>query len=324
MSDIAKALSISSISVSRALAGQEGVSKELRDRVLLKAHEMGYFKRKNLADYRILVLHQKPFIQDSSSYSHMIQGIEMALQTVGCDYSVEFMDKTRQERLELPSNLVKSAGFDGIIYVGGFQNGYVGFLQSAIRHHVFYAGYSPSFECDSVVNNFNNCGYRQAEYLIQKGHREICFIGSHNDYINKEKVLGIISALEDFNVPVHNDRFIYTTEDINNQILTLLHSGINPTAIICQWDYTALRLIKLLYEAGLRVPEDISVIGSGNTDMSQLSIPALTTMDLNIDYACECTVELLLRRIEKPDKPFENILINGTFVERNSVRRLEV
>ncbi len=96
----------------------------------------------------------------------------------------------------------------------------------------------------------------------------------------------------------------------------------HPTAFICQWDYSALKVIKELYEAGIRVPDDISVLGSGNTDMSSLSIPALTTMELNIDYACECTVKLLRRRIEKPDKPFENILIYGNFIERSSVRQL--
>ena len=75
-----------------------------------------------------------------------------------------------------------------------------------------------------------------------------------------------------------------------------------------------------MYEKGIKVPEDISVIGSGNTEMSSLSIPALTTLELNIEYSCEVAVELLLKRINKPDKPYENITINSILVERESVK----
>ena len=194
MSDIAKALAISNISVSRALSGQDGVSEELRNRILMKASEMGYLKPRDSGDNKILVLHQKPFIQDSSNYSYMVQGIEKALQAVGCEYDMEFVDKNRQEKLYLPNKVAKGISFDGIIFIGGFENEYVKFITSKIKNQVFYTGYSPSVECDSVWYNFNNSGYKQCEYLIKKGHRRIGFIGSNSAYINKEKSLGIVSA----------------------------------------------------------------------------------------------------------------------------------
>ncbi|WP_407305595.1 LacI family DNA-binding transcriptional regulator [Desulfosporosinus sp. SB140] len=323
MSDIAKALAISNISVSRALSGQDGVSEELRSKILMKASEMGYLRPGNSGDKRILVLHQKPFIQDSSNYSHMVQGIEKALQTVGCEYDVEFVDKSRQEKLYLPNKVAKGTGFDGIIFIGGFENGYVKFIASKIRNQVFYTGYSPSADCDSVWYNFNNSGYKQCDYLIKKGHKRIGFIGSSSAYINKEKVLGIESALEDHALLVRDDFLIYAEGNFEEKVNELLHDSEGPTGIICQWDYTAIKLIKYLYEKGVRVPEDLSVIGSGNTEMASLSIPALTTLELYIDYACECVVELLLKRIEEPDKPYENILINSTLVERDSVKVIE-
>jgi len=70
------------------------------------------------------------------------------------------------------------------------------------------------------------------------------------------------------------------------------------------------------------VPDDVSVIGSGNTEMSSLCIPALTTLEMHIDYACEMAVELLLKRFDRPEKPDESILINSTLIERESVRQL--
>ena len=322
ISDIAKALEVSAISVSRALSGQSGVSDELRSKILIKAKEMGYLKAKNNSDIKILVLHQKPFIQDSSNYSHMVQGIEKAIQAVGCEYDMEFVDKDHQDKLYLPNKITKGISFDGIIFIGRFNYEYVNFITEKIKNQVFYTGYSPSFDCDSVWYNFNNGGYKQCEYLIKNGHREIAFLGNSSIYKNKEKVLGITSALEDYQLPIRDEFLIYIEENFEEKVTELISREDRPTAIICQWDYTAIKLIKFLYEKGIKVPDDISVIGSGNTEISSLTIPALTTLELNIDYACESAVALLLKRINKPDKPYENITINSTLVKRDSVKNL--
>lgn len=320
MSDIAKALAISNISVSRALSGQEGVSEELRSKILMKASEMGYLRPKSSGDKKILVLHQKPFSQDSSNYSHMIQGIEKALQTAGCEYDVEFVDKSRQEKLYLPHKVAKGSGYDGVIFIGGFERAYVKFIAAKIKNQVFYTGYSPALDCDSVWYNFNNSAYKQCEYLINNGHERIGFIGSGTAYINKEKVLGIELALEEHDLPVRTDFFIEPEGSFEEKINALIYNGEGPTAYICQWDYTAIKLIKYLHEKGIRVPEDLSVIGGGNTEMASLCIPALTTLELHIDFACECAIELLLKRIDDPAKPYEAIRINSTLIERDSVK----
>jgi len=319
ISDIAKALEISTISVSRALSGQTGVSQELRNKIVIKAKEMGYFKATNDEDLKILVLHQNPYIQDTSNYSYMVQGLEKAIQKVGCEYNLEFVDKDSQEKLYMPNKITNGINYDGIIFIGRFNNDYVSFISNRIKNQVFYTGYAPSMDGDSVWYNFNNGGYKLCDYLIKKGHTVIGFLGSSSIYKNKEKIMGITSALEDHQLKVRNEFFIFE-EDFEEAITALIKSKDAPTAIICQWDYTAVKLIKFLYERGIKVPEDLSVIGSGNTEMSVLFIPALTTLELNIDYACEAAVALLLRRINKPDKPFENITINSVLVERDSVK----
>jgi LacI family transcriptional regulator len=319
ISDIAKALEVSTISVSRALSGQSGVSTDLRDKILTKAKELGYFKVKNNEDIKILVLHQKPFVQDTSNYSYMVQGVERIIQKIGCEYDLEFVDKEHQDELYLPYKIQKGICFDGIIFIGRFNSEYVNFISKKIKNQVFYTGYSPSFDCDSVWYNFNNSGYKQCEYLIKKGHKEIGFLGNSSIYKNKEKVLGITSALEDYQLPIRDELFIYE-ENFEERVTELINRKDAPTAIICQWDYTAIKLIKFLYEKGIKVPDNISVIGSGNTEMSSLYIPALTTLELNIEYACESAVDLLLKRINRPDKPYENIMINSALIERDSVK----
>jgi LacI family transcriptional regulator len=144
-------------------------------------------------------------------------------------------------------------------------------------------------------------------------------LGNTKSFKNREKLLGITSALEDYNLPINEEFFLDIGEAFDEKIEQLISKTERPTAIICQWDLIAIKLIKLLYERGIRVPKDISVIGSGNSEMSALSIPALTTMDLNIEYSCETAVELLIKRINHPYKPYENITINSTLIERDSV-----
>ena len=323
--DIASALDISTISVSRALSGKIGVGEELREKVLLKAKEMGYIKPTNKNNYKILVLHQRPLMQENSNFAYMIQGIERALQKLDIYYHTEFVDKNNQDKMQLPYKLLKETNFDGVIFIGKFNDDYIGLLKQKIKNYIFYTGYSPSCDFDSVWFNFNNGGYKQCEYLIKNGHRDIGFLGRRSIlFRNKEKVLGITSALDDYELPIIKDFFIYVEENFEENfekaVLNLLMAKHRPSAIICQGDFIAVKLINLLYKKGIRVPEDMSIISSGNTEMASLTLPTLTTLDLNIEYSCEIAVELILKRINNPDKPYENITINSTLISRESVK----
>lgn len=327
IADIASALDISAISVSRALAGKIGVGEDLREKILLKAKEMGYIKTTNQNAYKILVLHQRPLLQDNSNFAYMIQGIERALQNMNISYHTEFVDKENQDKMQLPYKLLKESNFDGMILIGKFNDNYIGFLKQKVKNHIFYTGYSPSCDVDSVWFNFNNGGYKQCEYLIKKGHRDIGFLGSRSIlFRNKEKVLGITSALEDYEIPIIPEFFTYieenSEENFEVSVMNLLLAKSKPSAIICQGDFIAVKLINLLYKKGIKVPENISIISSGNTEMASMTIPSLTTLDLNIEYSCCIAVELLLKRINDPDKPCESITINSTLVPRESVKDL--
>lgn len=322
ISHIADSLGISSMSVSRALSGQSGVSNELRNKVIKKAKEIGYIKTKKNSNINILVLHEKPFFHDSSTFSLRVQGIEKALQEAGVEYSIEFVDKENQDKMYLPYKLSRGTHYDGVILLGKFNHRYASFINDKIKNLVFYTGYSPSYDYDSVWFNFNNSGYKQCQYLIKNGHKNISYLGNKSIFRNKEMMLGIITALEDYKIAVKNEFFIDMNDNYKQEIIGLINREDRPTAIICELDFTALELIKLLYDNNIRVPQDISIIGTGNTQMSTLSIPALTTMDLNIEYSCESAVALLLKQINYPDKPKENIAIYCTLVERDSVKNI--
>ena len=327
ISDIASALDISTISVSRAISGKIGVGEELREKILLKVNEMGYIKSTTKNAYKILVLHQRPLMQDNSNFAYMIQGIERALQNMEITYHTEFVDKNNQNKMLPPFKLLKENNFNGLIFIGKFDDTYVSLLKEKIKNYIFFTGYSPSCDVDSVWFNYNNGGYKQCEYLIKKGHVDIGFLGRSSIlFRNKEKVLGITSALENYEIPIRSEFFTYIEENFEENfetsVMNLLMSKHKPSAIICQGDFIAVKLINLLYKKGIKVPEDISIISSGNTEMASLTLPTLTTLDLNIEYSCEIAVELLLKRINNPAKPCECITINSTLIPRESVKSI--
>lgn len=319
---IAKALGLSPVSVSRALANQPGISDGLKAKIVEKAAEMGYVKPRKLAPARILVLHQKPYQHDNSNFSYMVQGIEKALQQADTDYSIEFLDKEKQSKLTLPYRLSKGFKFDGVIFIGRFNADYISLIHKEIPNLILYVGYSPAYDFDSVWFSFLHAGYKQCKYLIDRGHRRIGFIGDLGAYRNKEKKTGITSALEEHGLPVDESLFWERAEAVDGRLSGPITEGLLPTAIICDHDHTAVELIRGLRERGLNVPEDVSILSSGNTEVSAYSLPALTTMDLNIEYSCHTVVATLLKRVADPLKPAENIAVLSTLVERESVRNI--
>lgn len=321
ISSIAKELNVSAISVSRALSNQPGVSDELRKKIVAKAKELGYKKRKCNEKINVLVLIKRRYVADNSNFSYMVQGIENHIKKSGAEFTVEFIEPDKQKELVLPYNLERNKDINGVILLGKFDPEYVSFINSVVTSVLVFNGISDKVVCDHVYYNFNRIGYQAAEYLIKKGHRKIGMVGSEGKY--NQRFLGMCRALDDYQVPLYERYIIPTKEELADRLDELVKANDLPTAFICRSDHLAFRLIKYLHEHGLSVPDDVSVIGSGNTDMAQIAIPALTTFDLNIEFACEVAVNTLLNHIMAEHNPSCTTYIDGFLVERDSVRTIE-
>lgn len=325
LSEIATALGVSIVSVSRALSEQPGVSEELKTKIIEKANELGYFRIKKNEPLKILVLYQQTDseISGSNNISEKLQSLAKALQATNTYYHIEFVSKSSQSMKVMPYNLSQGYHFDGAVLIGNFDLEYVSIIREKIRHILFFTNYTPASHFDCVWYDFNRAGYQACQYLIQNGHREIGFFGNNALLRNTLKVSGVSMALKEHQITFDQKLIVDHNGDYQETIQELLKSKNPPTAFICDYDRTALELIKFLHTLGIIVPDDISIIGSGNTEISQLSIPALTTFDVNIEYACNVAVTTLLKRINCPEKPYENIAILSDLIERDSVRNLD-
>lgn len=166
------------------------------------------------------------------------------------------------------------------------------------------------------------------EYLLARGHRRIAIIGAHEGEVIGSaglRLRGYREALEAAAVPFDEDLIRCTAPWHRSNGATsmreLLASGVRFDAVFAFNDTLALGAMRVLQEAGIRIPHDVAVVGFDNLDESLYSLPSLTTVDPGREEIAETAVRVLLDRIEgkaDPVVPPREIFAEFSIVERES------
>lgn len=141
----------------------------------------------------------------------------------------------------------------------------------------------------------------------------------------KKRLLGYQQALQEFEVPFRSEYVFEGQIDYNSGIQLankLMASGLPATGVVAAADILAIGAIKGFYEAGKRVPEDYSIIGFDDVEISQYMTPGLTTIRQQISLKGEKAVELLLKHIEDPTLPKQEEILPLQLVTRGSVKKI--
>ncbi len=182
-------------------------------------------------------------------------------------------------------------------------------------------------DVDAVVTDNLQSGYLATKYLLDQGHRRIAIIrGPSNITPSAQRVTGYRQALAAAGIvpdePMetignfHSDSGLLATR-------TLLALPDRPTAIFACNDLMAFGALRAIHEAGLSVPNDISIIGHDDIEMSSYIQPALSTVAQPIQEIAETAIQLLLDRIEQPGIPHSKIVLPNQLIIRQSTRRLQ-
>jgi LacI family transcriptional regulator len=334
MSDVARESGLSLSTVSLALNEKPGLPLETRMKVIEVAHDLGYQVRQVSGSSDVLskigMLVKRSLgdeAQPSSNifFSHVIAGIEATCrkQNIALMYSSLPVD-AQNNSLEIP-RLVFDATVDGILLVGNYVDDR---LNSAIHTRkvpiVLVDGYCNTNEYDSVVIDNVSGSYTAVEYLIQKGHRHIAFFGSYPDsrLSFRYRRQGYNQALRDYGIEeryfgdcAHNNR-----EEVIATASRLLTQHPQITALFCCNDEVALMSMHGILNVGKRIPHDVSIIGFDNNTNSEISIPPLTTVDVDKVSMGRLAVQMLFNRAENPDQVATTLLLHTRLVVRQSVR----
>ena len=172
-----------------------------------------------------------------------------------------------------------------------------------------------------TIDNYNSCS-RSTEYLWSLGHRRIGFIsGLLDSDVCKDRLLGYTSALsrlgsEEDKSLIYKGDYSYGSGEKGGKYFVSLPQP--ATAIICANDSMAIGAMKVIREMGLRIPEDISVIGFDDIEVSSRVFPTLTTNAAPIKEMADKSVEILLSEIDGNNMEYQHVILPAQLVKRDS------
>lgn len=329
--EIAIEAGVSKTTVSLALNGHKGVSDETRARILEIAHRMNYrlpsertvqHVSKGFIMFARLSKHGLILNRDQSNFIvDYIDSINDAVTKAG--YTFEILDHTFTTVPAL-TDLLSSRKPKGIIVLGTELDEYdVQDLQSLPFTFVVIDTQFESACCDFVDMANIAALSNVIDHLVDRGHERIGMISCatpSGNIILRER--GFALALERLALsPASFLRIRPGFDGAYNDMTTYLKQGDRlPEAFFCYNDVAALGVIKALKEHGIRIPEDISIIGFDNLPMSSMSEPRLTTIKVPNRLIGTLATELLVKKLStKQRKESITIQVNGTLVVRDSV-----
>ena len=333
ISDIARQTGVSTATVSLALNNKAGVSQETRLKVLKAAEALEYpvkpaavtGKGSRLATLGMIVKTDPNPLppQANPFYSKVIAGIEEACRRNGINllFATLPVDENNHP-VEIPQ-LLYNDRMDGLLMVGAFVDETIVSISGKHTPHIALVdGYSNTESYDTVISDNFHAAYQAVSYLIQKGHRHIGLVGSEVDgYPSlQERRNGYLRALKDNDISeIYIANFNINTTHGHDETTALLQEHPQITGLFCVNDEIGFTAIRAAQDQGLRVPEDISVIGYDDTYIAAKSRPSLTTMRVDTIAMGRAAVHLLSLRLDSPEAARMTLTIHSTLVERESV-----
>lgn len=330
--DIASIVGVSPTTVSNVLHGKhQRVSAETIARIQEVIAQEGYVPNlsaralKSNASRIIGVINQLVplesggFFQDPF-HSTLLSGIEQALRKN--DYFL--MVRTINSAEEMHS-LLSNWNIDGLIVIGIFPHELYRSLRSQPKPFVLIDSYIEDEHSLQIRLADRQGSYLATKYLLQRGHRGILFCSPHieKNGVIWERMEGYKQALAEYGIPF-SPKNIYESSFSIESGITLgraLAKRSDYTAIFSTADILAAELSTGLTLEGRKIPEEISIIGFDDLNISRINCPPLTTVHQDVAKRGECAAELLLGAIERNEFP-EPMIFPVSITERQSVRDL--
>ncbi|HNP72680.1 MAG TPA: LacI family DNA-binding transcriptional regulator [Kouleothrix sp.] len=331
---IARASGVSLATVSLVLRDKPGIHQETRRRVLSAARQLGYQRKPAellmppaLQQIGVLIKSRADDPPQSNPfYAPVLAGIEASCrrQQINMLYATVPVDEDNYPQ-ELPRLLMED-DLDGLLLVGAFVGATIAHLmQRRAIPTVLVDSYAADNSYDSVVSDNFRGAYQAVSYLIRSGHQHIGLAGSlPRAYPSiAERRRGYAQALADHGLAEQyfaDCHFNQSEAIVSTQ--ALLRRAPQVSAMFCTNDYMAVAVTQAAHELGLRVPEDLSIVGFDDIELAAHVQPPLTTMQIDKISMGRMAVQLLTNRAEQPAAGGVTLMLRPTLIERQSVRAL--
>lgn len=265
---------------------------------------------------------------ESRFFSSLARRLERGCRERGYALLITNSDDSPGTDAELV-RLFANRGADGLLVVAADEPGSNGALADALSQltvpFVLVDRLIEDLNCDKVAFNNEYGGYLACRHLLSAGHRRIACVVNTSSSTGARRLEGYKRALSEYGIDL-DERLVlesaYYIADAYAAAGDL--AATDATAVFASSDNIALGLLKRLYEAGLRVPRDYSVVSYDNSAADVLFEPALTSIEQNVDELADAALELLFRRLDEDGTeepaPFERRVLTPRLVVKDSVR----
>ncbi len=326
MADVAREAGVSTMTVSRAINGKDGISEETRERILAIIEKMGYspsliarslVTNKTFTIGLVVPDNNNPFFSD----------IAYSVEQVAYEnnYNV-FLCNTHEDtgrELKVIDSLAQNR-VDGIILCSSRLDDDA--LQKAIEPHknivLFNRDLDTKREIGLVDINNEKGGYLATSHLIKCGYHNIaCLMGPAHSRGGQKRTEGYHQAMEEADLTVSGQWTLHCEPTIKGGYkasMSLLQEDSTIEALFCYNDLVAIGVIQACNELGIRIPEDFGLAGFDNISLATIVTPALTSCAISQSTIGESLTSILLSLIDDSDDIERSIMIEPELIIRDS------
>lgn len=331
--ELAEKLNISAATVSMVLNRKPGISEKTRNMVIDAAKEYGYdltkkwdpSDEKGSIQYVIYKKHGT-VVGDTPFFSQVTEGIEQACKAQGYELQITYFYENQDIDAQIQTLSEKNC--QGILLLGTEMDVDCFPPFSKIKvPMVILDTYFEELECDSVLINNVQGAYRATNYLIEKGMDTVGYLRSSYPIGNfAERAEGYYKALRHHHLPTSHPYVHHLTPSMegayHDMIKILKDNKTFAQAYFADNDLIAAGAMRALKEQGVRIPEEVSIIGFDDMPICDILEPPLTTMDVPKKRLGELAMKQLDQKIHQETKGTVKIELSVKLHERNSVRLL--
>ncbi|WP_343210670.1 LacI family DNA-binding transcriptional regulator [Anaerolentibacter hominis] len=314
--------------ISNALNRKKGVNKETAEKIFKAAAQMGYVNEKRIRKIKFVIFKRNgKIIENTPFFPAVMEGVEQKARSLGFETIFCRLEKEQEDFKEQLNQILTDTSAAVILLGSEMMEEDFQLFAHPDCPLILLDGWSDTVAFDSVLINNTDSACQAVNYLIQCGHERIGYLKA--DFRIKAfnyREIGLERALTDHNLPIVPEYKVTLGPAVETAYLGmknfLQHTTKQelPTAYFADNDVIALGAIRALQEEGIRVPEDVSVIGFDNLPFCEISNPRLTTIHVYKQEMGEMAVKRLVDRLENGSKVKAKIQVCTEFVERESVK----
>lgn len=324
MTLVAERAGVSIASVSRVLNGL-GASDAVSELVRAAASDLGYAPDATARSLKAGRTEQIAFaVADVGNpvYVTMMHAVSRVVADAGYRLVMSSTGNDPQEQIDLLSSLNRGYA-DGLVLIPlRVTDALVEQLRASRLPIVVIGSLPPGVELDNVrADSVRGVGLA-VEHLAEQGRNRIAFVNGPVDTVpGTARLSGYLRAMTEGGLPMGADMRVeaadFTYQDGLVAAATLLDRS-TPDAVVCANDMLAVAAMKVLTGRGLRVPDDVALVGMDDTEIAQLANPSITSVNLGSAERAQTAARLLVDRLRDPDLPARKIVIEPKLTIRES------